>query len=320
MADEIAKPNSEVRLITVDDGSHDRRLDNFLISLLKNIPHSRIYNLIRTGQVRVNGSRAKAKRRLEAGDIVRVPPVRMARENRSASLTKPLLDAVNSVIYEDDYLIAIDKPSGIAVHSGTNHKTAFIEAIRAVRGNDCYVELVHRLDKETSGILILAKDKRFLRQMHRLWRRESLNGELTKTYTALLKGQLEGNSHVVRSALVRRDSERLASRDTSIPVAESVFESVQKYNGCSLVHIELHTGKNHQARRHAAEIGCPIAGDRKYGDRNFNDKMKELGLKRLYLHASKIRLFHPVLENYVEFQSAVPSHLSDFLNTLPPDP
>ncbi len=307
----------DVKLVSVDEGSHDRRLDNFLITFLKNVPHSRIYNLIRTGQVRVNGSRAKAKQRLVTGDIVRVPPVRMSEKVESTSLSKPLREAVNKIIYEDEYLIAIDKPSGIAVHSGTHHNTAFIEAIRAVRTKDCYLELVHRLDKETSGVLIVAKDKMFLRQLHRLWRRESADSDLTKTYTALLKGHLKQTKSTVRSVLSQRDFAKPTQSNNSATVAETMFESVHQYSECSLVNIQLHTGKKHQARRHAVEIGNPVAGDQKYGDRVFNAKMRNRGLKRLFLHAAKVNLFHPVLERFIEFESQLPTHLTDFLNQLP---
>ena len=305
-----------VRMLTIDQDSENRRLDNFLITLLKDIPHSHIYNIIRTGQVRVNKGRAKPKQRLKSGDIVRVPPVRTAPKPQPKAVGEELRSAVQSIIYEDDHLIVIDKPTGIAVHAGSKHNVALIEAIRVMRSNETCVELVHRLDKETSGILVLAKSKSVLRKLHVLWRRESDDADLTKTYIALVKGFLNKKIQTVESPPVELTKRNLQNSRTAPSVGKSTFRTLERFSNCSLASIELHTGKTHQARQHAQLLNNPIAGDRKYGDREFNASMHKLELNRMFLHASKLSIRHPVTGKMLDLESKLPIGLSKVLDRI----
>ena len=298
-------------MVEVDQGSDDRRLDNYLISILRGVPRSHIYSIIRTGQVRVNRARAKAGQRLKIGDLVRIPPVRTTEKAVPASVSSILKKAVNNIIFEDEYMVAVDKPTGVTVHAGSRHNFGFIEAMRFERPDFSYIELVHRLDKDTSGILILARDKRFLRDLHILWRRESEYSNLVKRYSALVRGRWERGTRTIETSH-SPDTMNKLPQVTSV----STFTPIKEYSSCTLVEIELHTGKTHQARRHALQIGRPIAGDRKFGSKLFNEEMRNFGLKRMFLHAQKIRMLHPVTEEFIEIECNLPSELTDVLSKL----
>ena len=316
MIDTISnKSGQSVSFVVVDDGSDGRRLDNFLISILSGVPHSRIYNLIRTGQVRVDSARANPKQRLHAGQRIRIPPIRVSEKPLPGHLDPKLKDAVRRVVFEDDFMVVIDKPAGIAVHAGTRHNQGFIEAMRRERFDIPDVELVHRLDKDTSGILVLAKNKRVLRDLHVLWRREQKDaGHLVKRYSALVKGVWTAGVRNVESNEEASTGQR--KRTVQRNSSTSQFVPVQKFANSTLVDILLHTGKTHQARRHALQIGYPIAGDRKYGDRHFNSEMRDYQLKRLFLHAVSITIMHPVKQTLVTFKADLPSDLLDVLKSL----
>ena len=302
-------------MVEVDQGSDDRRLDNFLISILRGVPRSHIYSIIRTGQVRVNRARAKAGQRLKMGDLVRIPPVRTTEKAVPTSVSPILKKAINNIIFEDDYMVAVDKPTGVTVHAGSRHNLGFIEAIRFERPDLSYIELVHRLDKDTSGILILARNKRFLRDLHTLWRRESDHSNLVKRYCALIRGRWEEGDRTVETS---HSPDTMKFKSDRLPQVTSVstFSPIKEYSSCTLVEIELHTGKNHQARRHALQIGRPIAGDRKFGSKLFNEEMRIFGLKRMFLHAQKIRILHPVTKEFIEIECSLPLELTDVLNKL----
>ncbi len=304
------------RRMTIDDDSDQRRLDNYLITLLNDIPHSHIYNLIRTGQVRVNGGRAKPKMRLYAGDVVRVPPVRMQAERRPNSVSAELRAALERVLYEDEQLLVIDKPAGIAVHSGSKHQVGLIEALRVVRPDGEKVELVHRLDKDTSGILVLAKGKRTLRELHKLWRRDSPDILLVKTYVALLKGSLGKMYQTIESS----DKHKVVSHRAPPAIGKSTFLAKEHFCNCTLAEIELHTGKTHQARQHAQQLGHPIAGDRKYGDHQFNAAMQRVGLRRMFLHAVQLRLRHPMTGAVLKLDSDLPQELAGVICKIRTEP
>ncbi len=312
-----------VRNLVVEPDSHDRRLDNFLITNLPQIPHSRIYNIIRTGQVRVNGGRSKARNRLCAGDRVRIPPLRM--DNTAPDKVAPdrqVLAALEQVLYEDVHLIALDKPSGVAVHAGSRHSAGLIETMRQVRPHEGFLELAHRLDKDTSGILLICKDRAMLRDMHAALRRENAM-PLAKTYTALVQGRWSGGRARVDLAETSRHrsaveiTEGSASDDAVRSVSE--FRLRQRFKDCALVDIELHTGRMHQARRHALHIGHPIAGDRRYGNREFNAAMRAKGLKRMFLHASRINFLHPRTDRIIDIESKLPEHLRHVLDCIEND-
>ena len=306
------KANHKARILLIDADSEGRRLDNFLISRLPNIPHSRIYKLIRTGQVRINGGRSKPKQRLFPGDSVRIPPVFQAEKTKTVAPSPALADAIARILHEDDDIVVIDKPAGVAVHSGSRHNTGVIEALRALRPDFKYIELVHRLDKDTSGILVLAKNERTLRKLHAIWRGEG-EKSITKIYLALVQGTLETQSRKVDLPLNRR-------RDTDNRRADSIaiseFKPAMAFAECTLVEIDLVTGKTHQARRHAQLIGHPIAGDRRYGDWQFNRDMRKYGLARMFLHASALQLLHPGTNKLVVLESKLPLDLTSVIENL----
>ena len=305
-----------VTIHTVDQGSDDRRIDNLLIGLLKSVPKSHVYRLIRSGQVRVNSRRIRPDYRVRLGDRVRIPPVRLkvprARENVSANLKT----AISRIIYEDEFILAIDKPSGIAVHSGTNHAMGLIEAVRNLREDIPDVELVHRLDKDTSGILLLAKDKKTLRKIHSMWNQESNRPVLTKIYVALLQGQWRWNTKLVETDFTKMKIPTADYRKIKIRREVSHFTTAERFGNSSLVRINLLTGRTHQARRQAVQIGHPIAGDRKFGTREFNGQMRKLGLKRLFLHAGTIKMEHPANGRQIKLDSPLPRGLGQVLDQL----
>lgn len=307
--------SASVRLVKVDLESQNRRLDNFLIGLLRGVPHSHVYNLIRTGQVRVNSGRAKAGRRLALGDVIRVPPVAVQTKQRDIQLSPILQAALQNVVFEDDCMIVLDKPAGIAVHSGTRHKVGLIEAIRQERAKEPGIELAHRLDKDTSGILVLAKNKRRLRELQSQWRRDQDASALQKHYSALLRGKWSVKSPAVVESQPVRDKPLSKFPQTPSP-AVSRLSLIRNFRNCAQVNIELHTGKTHQARQHAQQIGQPIAGDKKYGDRNFNQQMHTFGLKRMFLHASRITMVHPSTKKQMTFEAPLPPELVSVIENL----
>jgi 23S rRNA pseudouridine955/2504/2580 synthase len=283
-----AQPASDVRLVTVGADSVDRRLDNFLLTELKGLPRTRIYRLIRTGEVRVNKGRVKPAYRLAAGDVVRIPPVRGLRDG-AAVLAAPKVAWINDcVVYEDEYLLVINKPSGLAVHGGSGISHGAIELLRSARPDSRYLELVHRLDKDTSGCLLIAKKRSALRQLHDLFR----EGQVRKIYLALLKGQWAGGMQEISLPLVtehRKGGERhVRVGEDGKPALTRVFPQEQ-FVDAVLARIELLTGRTHQIRVHAAAIGHPVAGDERYGPTPW----RPFGLRRLFLHAHRLEFAHP---------------------------
>ena len=264
-----------------------QRIDNFLLSQLKGVPKSHIYRILRKGEVRVNKGRIKADYRLKAGDLVRIPPIRLSEKENHQPGDK-LLDLINnSIIYEDKKLLVIDKPSGVAVHGGSGISFGIIEAIRALRPDFPFFELVHRLDRETSGCLLIAKKRSTLRQLHELFRTD----QMQKHYFALVKGAWKEGKRKVDLPLqknVLKSGERMVEVLKEGKEAISYFEPIERYKSASLMRVILKTGRTHQIRVHAAHIGHPVAGDQKYGDAEFNQTMRALGLNRLFLHAAHI--------------------------------
>jgi len=278
----------QVSFLTVNEEHAERRLDNFLIGHFASLPRTRIYQMIRKGEVRVNKGRIKQNYRLQLGDMVRIPPVYITlREN----LSKPpegLSELIkNSIIYEDEYLLAINKPSNIAVHSGSGVQYGVIEILRVQRPEPHFLELVHRLDRATSGCLLIAKDHKTLRGMHDILK----SGEVKKMYLALLKGHLKNILQTVDLSLSKKmgaSGDRKVRVDKAGKQALTHFHLLERFNVASLSRVELMTGRTHQIRVHAASINHPLAGDEKYGDWEFNRAMKKSGLKRLFLHAETL--------------------------------
>lgn len=283
-----AQPGSEVRLVTVGADSVGRRLDNFLLAELKGLPRTRIYRLIRTGEVRVNKGRSKPAYRLVEGDVLRIPPVRGLREG-TLVIAPPKAAWINDcVLYEDDYLLVVNKPSGLAVHGGSGISHGVIELLRSARPESRYLELVHRLDKDTSGCLLVAKKRSALRRLHEMFR----EGQVRKIYLALLKGRWSGGMREIALPLVtehRKGGERhVRVGEDGKPALTRVFPQ-EKFTDGVLARIELLTGRTHQIRVHAAAINHPIAGDDRYGPAPW----RPFGLQRLFLQAHRLEFAHP---------------------------
>ena len=283
-----SREREPVRHIEVSEERAGQRLDNFLMRELGNMPRSRVYRLVRRGEVRVNGRRAKPEQRLQWHDSVRVPPVRREDPSAPATPSAQLLQGIAAAIaYEDDKLILLDKPSGVAAHGGSGVSFGVIEALRALRPKES-LELVHRLDRDTSGCLLIARKPSSLRVLHALLR----EGRLEKGYLALVKGHWNLGHTRITAALrtdARLHGERTVRVDPKGKAAVSEFRPVQFFGKkATLVEVALHTGRTHQIRVHAAHAGHPVAGDEKYGDEEFNGRMRELGLKRLFLHAHRV--------------------------------
>jgi len=295
-------PNPAVYYVTIDADEADRRLDNFLLSHLKGVPRSRIYKLIRSGEVRVNKGRAKPDRRLLAGDLVRIPPVRTA---TAASAKRQEQGSARwleeRIIYEDRDLLVLDKPSGLAVHGGSGIALGAIEMLRTLRGEHDKLELVHRLDRDTSGCLLVAKRRPALRRLHELFR----NGEVQKCYTALLHGNWKGGNLVVDEPLLttqRRNGERHVRVSGDGKRAVTRFVPERSYAGAQLTSIEIETGRTHQIRVHAAHLGHPVAGDRRYGLEE-DPIVRDFGLGRLFLHASTLVFESPKGDRVIRAES-----------------
>lgn len=274
-------------VVIVEPGDEDRRLDNFLLSRLRGVPKSRVYRMIRGGEVRVNKGRARPDRRLAAGDRVRIPPVRLdARATAGARVPRDASWIERRILYEDRDLLILDKPHGLAVHGGSGVSAGAIELLRAARGERADLGLVHRLDRDTSGCLLIAKRRPALRYLHGLFR----DGEVQKRYTALLLGAWKGGNRVIDEPLQttrRRGGERHVSVDPTGKPARTRFMPERVCGPAQLTTVELDTGRTHQIRVHAAFIGHPVAGDRRYGPAD-DPVVRDFGLRRLFLHASSL--------------------------------
>ena len=278
----------QVQYISIDADHEGRRIDNFLFNFLKSVPKGRVYKMIRKGEVRVNKKRIKTNYKLVLGDSLRIPPVFIDDKAELLIPHRVIEQLKASTLYEDDAFLIINKPSGIPVHAGSGCVFGVIESFRAMdEYKDGYIELAHRLDRETSGCLVLVKQPQILRRMNKLIK----DNEMSKRYLALVKGSWEGENKMVDVPLLKntlRGGERLVQVNENGKTALTEFALQQEFSESSLLVVTLHTGRTHQIRVHSAHIGTPIAGDVKYGDDDFNKTMKTLGLKRLFLHASHI--------------------------------
>ena len=305
-----------VRHVEVGDGEAGQRLDNFLLRVLKGVPRTHVYRLLRKGEVRVNAKRARPDRRLEAGDVVRLPPVRVAPEEGPRRVPGPLLAEVRrAVLHEDERIVVLDKPSGLAAHGGSGLAFGAIEALRADRPG-AELELAHRLDRDTSGVLVIAKDRGSLRLLHGLLR----EGAVSKSYLALLKGRWELGRKLIDVPLktnLRQGGERVVKVHVEGKAASSTFKPTRRFGQrATLVEVEIHTGRTHQIRVHAAYAGHPIAGDEKYGDRDFNAAMKAAGLRRMFLHAHRMAFTWPDTGRKCRIEAPLPGDLAAVMARL----
>lgn len=286
------KPGAKT--VQIDAEHAGQRIDNYLMSLLKGVPRSHVYRLLRSGQVRVNSGRKKPHYKLCMGDTVRIPPVSIANRDNPVipdSVQKLLSD---SILFENDDLLVLNKPSGLAVHSGSGLSFGIIEALKAEHPEQ-FLELVHRLDRETSGCLLLAKNRVTLTHLHDVLRKEK-ESSLGKYYLALVAGNWQKPSTIdlALKKIVRSGEHMVEPMEDGQP-AISHFEPLQHFKQATLVRVKIDTGRTHQIRVHAAHAGHPIAGDGKYGDTNFNRELKKAGLNRLFLHAVRVEI--PALES-----------------------
>ncbi len=281
---------NSARQITISEAQAGQRIDNFLLKHLKGVPKSHIYRILRSGQVRINSGRKKPHYKLQAGDTLRLPPLRLS-ENEDSKVPESVIQTLKkNILFENNDIIAINKPSGLAVHKGSGLSFGIIEAFRQIYPEQT-IELVHRLDRETSGCLLLAKNRQILLQLHELLRHEKPI-HIEKTYLALLQGQWENGKKTVDIGIskVKRSGEHMMQADESGDRAISHFEPLEVYEQCSLMKITIETGRTHQIRVHALYTGHPVIGDSKYGNKASNRYFRELGLKRLFLHAQQLYL------------------------------
>jgi 23S rRNA pseudouridine955/2504/2580 synthase len=275
-----------VRLVTVPDDRDGQRIDNFLAGQLKGVPKSLIYRLLRTGQVRINGKRAKPDARVGGGDSVRIPPVRMAPAGEQGVAPKALIDRIRqSVLFEDRDFLVLDKPAGIASHGGSGIAFGAIELLRQARPDES-LELAHRLDRDTSGVLVLARRRASLTALQERIR----DGHITKQYLALLHGHPKRSRFDINVPLRKFDlqgGERMVRVSDDGKPALTAFKIIGQHGDASFAEVTLYTGRTHQIRVHAQHAGHPLAGDEKYGLRDFNKAMREFGLRRLFLHAAR---------------------------------
>ena len=304
----------QVIYVEINEDNCDQRLDNFLISRLKGVPKSRIYRLVRKGEVRVNKGRVDIKYRLAAGDVVRIPPIRVAERSEESFVPKGLQEALQQgILFEDDGFMVINKPAGFAVHGGSGVSSGIIEGLRLIRPEARFLELVHRLDKDTSGCLLIAKKRSALRKLQEFFR----NSEIKKTYQALLAGQWDRKKLIVTAPLLKNISkggERIVVISKAGKAAETLFTRIKLFRNATLVEASPKTGRTHQIRVHAASLGHAIVGDDRYGIDEINKLFKNKGYKRMFLHAETLKFKHPVTDEIITISAPLPLQLINLLN------
>lgn len=301
-----------VRHERIDESAAGQRIDNYLLRVARGVPKSHVYRILRSGQVRVNGRRVQQTYRLAEGDEVRIPPLRLATPEREtpAPAGRPL-----PVLYEDDAIVVIDKPSGKAVHGGSGVSYGVIEQLRAQRPQQRMLELAHRLDRETSGLLLVAKKRSALTALHDMLR----EGRVGKRYLALVSGRWPNALQHIRAPLLKyltADGERRVRVADEGKPAHSVVRLLRRWREFSLLEVDLRTGRTHQIRVHLTHLGFPLCGDDKYGDFALNKALEARGLKRMFLHAAQLTLAHPLSGEALAFDAALPPELQAFVDQL----
>lgn len=311
------KTQNQVQFIDISDDEAGQRIDNFLLAKLKGVPKSMIYRIIRKGEVRVNKGRIKPEYKLIAGDQVRVPPVRVAEREEAPVSAK--LDKVSAladcILYEDDAILVINKPSGTAVHGGSGLSFGVIEGLRALRPEARFLELVHRLDRDTSGILLVAKKRSALRALHEQLRLK----QMQKDYLALVRGHWQSHTKVIQAPLLKnilQSGERVVRVSHEGKPSETRFKVEERFDNATLVKASPVTGRTHQIRVHTLHAGHPIAFDNRYGDKQFDSQLADTGLKRLFLHASALKFTHPKTGEEMRLQAPLDKELNQCLKVL----
>ncbi len=309
--------NQSVKQLTISEDEAGQRIDNYLLTKLKGVPKSLIYRILRKGEVRVNKGRIKPEYKLQTNDVVRIPPVRISEKEQA-----PISNKLNKVsqlekhiVFEDEVLLILNKPSGIAVHGGSGLNFGVIEALRALRPNARFLELVHRLDRDTSGILLVAKKRSTLRHLHEQLREKTIQ----KDYLALVRGQWQSHCKVIKAPLLKNElssGERIVKVSEQGKPSETRFSVEERYTNATLVKAFPVTGRTHQIRVHTQYAGHPIALDDKYGDSQFDEQMSKIGLKRLFLHAFSIRFEHPKTGELLRVNAPLDEEMKRILRTL----
>ncbi|MGA4658469.1 23S rRNA pseudouridine(955/2504/2580) synthase RluC [Proteus terrae] len=311
------KSFNQVQFVTIDGDEAGQRIDNFLLARLKGVPKSMIYRIIRKGEVRVNKGRIKPEYKINAGDSIRIPPVRVSEKEEIA--VSPKLDKVSAladcILYEDDHLMLINKPSGTAVHGGSGLSFGVIEGLRALRPEARFLELVHRLDRDTSGVLLIAKKRSALRALHEQLRLK----QMQKDYLALVRGQWQSHTKVVQAPLLKnilQSGERVVKVSNEGKPSETRFKVEERFEFATLVKASPVTGRTHQIRVHTLHAGHPIAFDDRYGDRDFDSQLEGTKLKRLFLHASSLTFTHPSTGEQMRIEAPMDNQLRHCLQVL----
>lgn len=313
----IGAGNKSVTHVVIEEEQQGQRLDNFLIRHCKGVPKSHIYRILRSGEVRVNSKRVDATYRVATGDTLRIPPIRIAERPEVAveEVAKERVDL--PILFEDEAMLAIDKPEGIAVHGGSGVSFGVIEALRRQRPQAKFLELAHRLDRETSGILLIGKKRLALTALHDMFREHGEGAD--KRYLVLVKGRWMNATQHVRLPLhkyLTEGGERRVSVDAEGKASHTVFRLLARWREASLLEAQLKTGRTHQIRVHLAHLGFPILGDEKYGDFTLNKALKKEGLKRMALHAWRMGFRHPLSGAAIEMRAPLPDALAAYIATL----
>jgi len=298
---------SKARATTLQVGEEAaaQRIDNFLLRHLKGVPKSHVYRVLRSGEVRVNSGRVKPAYRVQPGDRIRIPPIRVAKKNSETA--RP---AQFPIVYEDAALLVLDKPAGVAVHGGSGVSFGVIESLRAARPEAKLLELAHRLDRDTSGLLMVAKKRSVLVELHRMLR----EGEIEKVYLAVAKGQVQGRT--LRDPLhkyVNAKGERRVGVQEGGMAAETRVKALKSLPEFTFLEIRLLTGRTHQIRVHLAHAGHPVLGDDKYGDFDLNHRLEKQGVRRLFLHASRLAFAHPLAKQMIRLEAPLPAEMKKFV-------
>lgn len=311
----MSEIRTQVQFVDIDEDMAGQRIDNFLRNQLKNIPKSMIYRIVRKGEVRVNKKRIKAEYKLKAGDLVRIPPVTIeekTEENIPSTKLNKVSELEQCIIYEDDHLLILNKPSGTAVHGGSGLKFGAIEALRALRPDARFLELVHRIDRDTSGILLVAKKRSALRHLQAQFREKTVQ----KYYFALVMGEWKNSCKVVNAPLLKNEVNSIVRVNPNGKASETRFKVLEKFQDATLVQASPITGRTHQIRVHAQHTGHPIAWDDRYGDRRFDAYTGKVGLNRLFLHAANIKFTHPGSEEKMDISAPMEKRLEKALTGL----
>jgi len=313
--------HEKVTFLTIDEASETQKIDNFLLKVLKNVPKSHIYKILRNGEVRVNKKRVDTTYRLKLEDLVRIPPITIGEQKTRAIETPKTQQTVwleTHIIYEDDALLAINKPSGYAVHGGSGLSFGVIELIRHVRPQAKFLELVHRIDRDTSGILLIAKKRSALVNMHEMMR----HNQIEKKYTMMVQGLWTEPKKTVELMLkktLNKTGERRVhvtedEGDEDQQLSKSIFYLRKVIGPYSLLEAKLITGRTHQLRVQLSHLGFPILGDDKYGDFKLNKSLEKNGLKRMFLHAFSMKMKHPMTGELLELKASLSPELDAFLS------